>query len=153
MLFPETTPYRVPNNPFRGPVPKVKKREEKEALQEALRGVRAPFLFNVEEPIAFNGACVGVDMSTETFNAAVTTVIAAIERGYYSTRDPTPLGPSEWAHLSCAILAAVGRGYHRQHSAEKENTLDRVRAEVIDPDPLPKNPTLFHRLAQRKNST
>jgi hypothetical protein len=86
-------------------------------------------------------------MSTETFNAAVTTVIAALERGYFLSCDPTPLGPSEWARLSCALLAAVSRGYHRQYSTEKESTLDRVRAEVINPDPLPKNPTLFHRLA------
>jgi len=147
MLFPENTQYRVPDNPFRGELPKMRNREHKEALEDALVGIRAPFLFSTESPIEFNGANVGIDMSTETFNAAMTTVIAAIERGYHPTRDPTPLGASEWARLSCAMLAAVGRGYHRQYSIEKEGTLDKIRAETIDPNPLPKNPTLFHRLA------
>jgi len=147
MLFPENTQYRVPDNPFRGELPKMRNREHKEALEDALVGIRAPFLFSTESPIEFNGANVGIDMSTETFNAAMTTVIAAIERGYHPTRDPTPLGASEWARLSCAMLAAVGRGYHRQYSIEKEGTLDKIRAETIDPNPLPKNPTLFHHLA------
>ena len=147
LLFPENTQYRVPENPFRGQLPRIKNKEHKEMLKKALDGIRAPFLFNPDEPLEFNGACVGVDMSTETFNAAVTTVIAALERGYFAARDPTPLDPSGWARLSCALLAAVGRGYHRQYSTEKESTLDKVRAEVIDPDPLPNNPTLFHRLA------
>jgi hypothetical protein len=149
VLFPENTKYRIPENPFRGALPKVRNREHKEALQDALKDIRAPFLSSAEEPIEFNfnGASVDIDMSAETFNAAVTTVVAAIERGYYSIRDPTPLGPSEWARLSCVMLAAVGRGYHRQYSTEKESILDKVRAEAIDPHPLHKNPTYFHRLA------
>lgn len=65
MLFPENTPYRVQDNPFRGPALTVRKKEHKEALQDALTGIRAPFLFSIEEPIEFNGDCVGVDMSTE----------------------------------------------------------------------------------------
>src|SRR5713226_2869877 len=89
----------------------------------------------------------GTDVSTETFNEAVNMIIAAIKQGYYASQDPTPLGPSEWARLSCVMLAAVGRGYHRQYSTEKESTLDKIRAETIDPDLLPKNPTLFHHLA------
>ncbi|KAH9960221.1 hypothetical protein BGW80DRAFT_1256282 [Lactifluus volemus] len=147
LLFPENTQYRVPENPFKGSLPKMRNKEYKDTLKKALDDIRAPFLFNTDEPIEFDGACVDVDMSTETFNAAMTTVIAAVERGYFSSRDPTPLGPREWARLSCALLAAVGRGYHRQYSTEKESTLDRVRANVIDPDPLPGNPSLFHRLA------
>jgi hypothetical protein len=147
MLFPENTEYRAPNNPFRGSLLKVRNREHKEALQEALKGIRASFLFSTERVLEFDGACVGVSASADDFTAAVTLVIAAIERGYYSSRDPTPLGPSEWARISCALLAGVGRGYHRQYSTEKETILDKVRAEVLDPNPLPKNPTLFHRLA------
>ncbi|KAH9957736.1 hypothetical protein BGW80DRAFT_1465613 [Lactifluus volemus] len=123
LLFPENTQYRVPENPFKGSLPKMRNKEYKDTLKKALDDIRAPFLFNTDEPIEFDGACVDVDMSTETFNAAMTTVIAAVERGYFSSRDPTPLGP------------------------QKESTLDRVRANVIDPDPLPGNPSLFHRLA------
>jgi hypothetical protein len=148
VLFPENTPYRVPNNPFRGAVTQNLEKEHKQALQEALNSIKAPFIFELEEPIRFEGTNVDTDTSTENFNAAVTTVIAAIERGYCSTRDPTPLGPAEWARLSCTLLAAVGRGYHRQYNKEQESHLDKVRAEVIDPNPLTKkNPTLFHRLA------
>jgi hypothetical protein len=144
VLFPENTRYRVPDNPFRGPLSQKLKKEHKQALQEALNSIKAPFLFGLEEPIQFEGAEVGVDTSTENFNAAVITVIAAIERGYYSSRDPTPLGPTEWARLSCALLAAVGRGYHRQYTTEQESHLEKVRAEAIDPNPLTKNPSLFH---------
>ncbi len=147
MLFPEKTQYHVPDNPFRGSLPKMRNKEHKEALQDALSSIRAPFLFNIKEPLQFNGECVGTDASTDDFNTAVNMVTAAIERGYYAARDPTPLGPSEWVSLSCALLAAVGRGYHRQYSTEKESTLEKVRAEVIDLDPLPKNPTMFHCLA------
>ncbi|KAI0263896.1 hypothetical protein BGY98DRAFT_940108 [Russula aff. rugulosa BPL654] len=143
VLFPENTPYRVPNNPFRGAVTQNLEKEHKQALQEALNSIKAPFIFELEEPIRFEGTNVDTDTSTENFNAAVTTVIAAIEWGYCSTRDPTPLGPAEWARLS-----SVGRGYHRQYNKEQESHLDKVRAEVIDPNPLTKkNPTLFHRLA------
>ena len=100
-----------------------------------------------DDSLEFNGACVDMDMSAETFNAVVTTVIAAIEQGYYSNRNPMPLSISGWASLSCTMLAAVGRGYHRQYSTEKESTLEKVRAEATDPNPLPKNPMFFHHLA------
>jgi hypothetical protein len=147
VLFPENTRYRVPDNPFRGPLSQKLKKEHRQALQEALGCIKEPFFFELEEPIRFEGANVGVDTSTENFNAAVITVIAAIERGYFSMRDPTPLGPTEWARLSCAVLAAVGRGYHRQYTTEQEGHLEKVRAEAIDPKPLTNNPTLFHRLS------
>ena len=91
MLFLENTEYRAPNNPFRGSLLKVRNREHKEALQEALKGIRASFLFSTERVLEFDGACVGVSASADDFTAAVTLVIAAIERGYYSSRDPTPL--------------------------------------------------------------
>ncbi|KAF8492081.1 hypothetical protein F5888DRAFT_945291 [Russula emetica] len=92
MLFPENTPYRVPNNPFQGPTSKGLSEIYKKALREALHTVRSPFLFNPVEPYSFDGTCVGVDTSSDSFNSAVTTVIAAIERGYCSNRDPAPLG-------------------------------------------------------------
>jgi hypothetical protein len=147
MLFLENTQYRIPENPFTGSLPKMCNKEHKESLKIALVSIRAPFIFSMEELIEFHGASVGADMSTEVFNATVTMVIAALERGYFTARDPTPLDPSNQARLSCALLAAISRGYHRQYNTEKEGILDRVRAEAIDPDPLPKNPTLFHRLA------
>jgi len=108
MLFPENTPYRVPINPFRGKITKGLGEKHQKALQDALGSVRGPFLFNTEQPYCFNGDSVSADISTDSFNAAVTTIIAAIERGYCANRDPNPLDASDWARLSCAILAAVG---------------------------------------------
>jgi hypothetical protein len=147
MLFPENTPYRLPNNPFRGQISKGLKEAHKMALQDALDSVRGPFLFNPVEPYTFNGTCVDVDTPSESFNSAVTLVIAAVERGFYSNRDPAPLGPSDWARLSSALLAAVGRGYHRQYTPDQEATLERARSGATDPNPLLNAyPTFFHRL-------
>ena len=147
MLFPENTPYRVLNNPFRGPNPKKLSETHKTALQDALGSVRSPFLFNLVEPYTFNGECVGDDTPSDSFNSAVNTVIAAVERGYCLNRDPAPLDPSDWARLSSALLAAVGRGYHRQYTPDQEAALERVRAGATDPNPLLGTyPTFFHRL-------
>jgi hypothetical protein len=75
-------------------------------------------------------------------------VIATLERGYYPLKDFTPLGPSDWAKLSCALLAAVGHGYHYQDSYNQEAKMDKVRMLAHDLNPLsPKYPMLFHRLA------
>ena len=148
MPFPEATKYTAPGNPFKGPLSQKLKSDHQKSLQDALSSIRETFFFEMKEPIGFNGEAVGVETSSEDFNAALTTVIAAIERGYHSSQEPTPLGPTEWARLSCAVLAAVGRGYCRQYASEQESQLQKVRAEVIDPNPLTKkNPTLFHRLA------
>ena len=148
MLFPEKTPYRAPENPFRGPDHSKNLSEaHKMALQTALDSVRSPFLFDPGEPFQFNGACVEDETPSESFNSAVTTVIAAVERGYGSNRDPNPLEPSDWARLSCALLAAVGRGYHRQYTPDQEAALARTRAQATDPNPLLDTyPTFFHRL-------
>ena len=112
MLFPEKPPYRVPNNPFRGSISKGLGGKHKMALQDALDSVRLPLLFNPVEPYTFDSTSVGADSPSESFNSAVTMVIAALERGFCSNRDPAPLGPSDWAKLSCAMMAAVGRGYY-----------------------------------------
>jgi hypothetical protein len=79
VLFPENTQYRIPDNPFRGLLSQKLKKEHKQALQKALCLIKAPFFFDLEKPVKFEGAQVGIDMSTENFNAVVITVIAAIE--------------------------------------------------------------------------
>jgi hypothetical protein len=50
----------------------------------------------------------GLDTSTESFDAAVMTVISAIKWGYHPNRDDIPLESSDWARLACGLLAAVG---------------------------------------------
>ena len=145
MLFPEKPPYRAPNNLFRGPSSKTLSEEHKMVLQDALKSIRSPFLFDLVESYMFNGTCVEDDTPLESFNSAVITVIATIECGYGSNRDPIPLEPSDWARLSCALLAAVGRGYHRQYTPDQEAALTRVRAQATDPNPLlGAYPTFFH---------
>ena len=147
MLFPEKPPYRAPNNPFQGPSSKKLSEEHKMALQDALESVRSPFLFDPVESYTFNGTCVEDDTPSESFNSAVITVIAAVEHGYGSNRDPAPLEPSDWARLLCTLLAAVGRGYHRQYTPDQKAALARVRAQAADPNPLlGAYPTFFHRL-------
>jgi hypothetical protein len=42
LLFPDTAAYRVPNNPFRGSLPKALKEAHNVALREALNDVRGP---------------------------------------------------------------------------------------------------------------
>jgi hypothetical protein len=147
ILFPEKTPYRAQDNPFRAPDREERNDEYIKALREALNDIKEPFRFDPEEKVIFKGACVGVEMSTDTFNAAASTVIAALERGYHPTRDPTPLDTSGWASLACRLVAAMGRGYYRQYATGQEGKLEAVRAGAVDPSPLsPKLPTLFHRL-------
>ena len=60
---------------------------------------------------------------------------------------PDALGSSDWARLSCTLLAAVGRGYHHQYTPGQESALEKARAEAADPDPLTSAfPTYFHRI-------
>src|SRR5580698_5165540 len=148
ILFPEITPYRIPDNPFRDSNPKRISEIHKKSLQDALGSIRGPYLFNLEESYDFNGANVGTDTTAESFNSAVTMVIAALERGYHPNRDPTPLKASNWARLGIDILAAIGRGYHRQYTPDQEATLEKVREVATDPVPLSgAYLTLFHCLA------
>src|SRR6266849_8082719 len=136
VLFPEITPYRVLNNPFRGPFAGALNETHKSSLSEALSDIRSPFLFTLNGPLTFDGKPVGDDTTTDNFNAAAITVIAALERGYYPARDHTPLSTSDWAQLACALIAAVGRGYHCQYITTQESTLDKARAEATDSAPL-----------------
>ena len=151
MPIPKATNHKVlekvVGNPFRGPIPQKLRLEHQKSLQGALRSIGAPFHFELKEPIRFDEEAMGIETSSDEFNASLALVTATIERGYFSSHDPIPLNSTEWARLTCNVLAAIGRGYHRQYSTEKDNQLEKVRAEVIDPNPLPTAPTLFHRIA------
>ena len=74
--------------------------------------------------------------STVSFDTAAMSVISAIEQGYHPNRDNTPLESSDWARLTCGLLAAVGRGYQVHYTAEKAATLSKIRADSTDPEPL-----------------
>ena len=112
VLLPETGCYQIPNNPFRGSLSKALKETHRMSLSEALDGIRRPFLYLPDTPVTYNGEPLGDSTSMEDFNVIVITLIAAIEHGYYPTRDPTLLATTDWAKLSCTLLTAIGQGYH-----------------------------------------
>ena len=85
VLFPETGCYQIPNNPFRGSLFKALEETHRMSLSEALDGIRCPFLYLPDTPVTYNGEPLGDSTSTEDFNVAVITLIAAIEHGYYPT--------------------------------------------------------------------
>jgi hypothetical protein len=148
ILFPEITPYRAPDNPFRHSLTETLKKAHRTVLKEAMNKVRKPFQYFTDTILDFDGSVVGAKTTSEDFNAAVLVVTAALERGYYPHCDFTLLGPSDWAKLSCTMLAAVGCGYYRQEAHNSKSTLEKVRDSSYDPEPLdPKFPMLFHCLA------
>ena len=55
---------------------------------------------------------------------------------------------TDWARLSCAVLAATGRGYSKHYDYGAQATLEEVREGATDPNPLSSSyPTLFYCLA------
>ena len=117
-------------------------------LQDTTTSLRLPFIYETKGSFLFRGDDVSSSISAETFNAAALTIIAALEQGYYSAKDPTPLSPREWTQLSCSLTAAIGCGYHCQESFGKESTLKKVHNKTMDMDPLlSAYHTLFHQLA------
>ena len=135
-LFPERRPYCCPDNPFAGPTPKETEETYKRTASKLLGNLRTPFICEDQGSFVFNGNNVGLDLSPEHFDAAVTTVIAAVECGYHPSCNPTPLDPRNWARLACALTTAIGRGYNHQNTDTNESTLERIQAETTDPDPL-----------------
>ena len=116
-------------------------------MEEALRDFRAPFKYHIDQPLAFDGPIVGMNVSQKNFNDATKLVIATLECGYYKTKNPIPLGTADWARLACTVTAATGCGYTKQCEYNLEETTGKVRAETPDPFPLSRSyPTLFHHL-------
>ena len=146
-LFPGKPLNRALDNPFKDADPEVIQELQKCSLRDTVNEARVPFSDNHSGLLVFNGNCLGKNISSEVFNSAATLVTAALEQGYYHKREPTPLSATNWANLACSLLAAVGRGYCCQYSDNKNSTMEKVRAEATDPNPLGKKfPTLFHRL-------
>src|SRR5216684_2726721 len=110
--------------------------------------VKAPFEFQLEQPLTFNGAVVGTNVSSEEFNRVVALIVATLECGYYPKGAPSPMGTADWAKLACTMLAATGRGYAKPYEYGMQAELEEVRAGVTDPSLLSSSyPTLFYCLA------
>lgn len=122
MLFPESFPSEPLANPTKG--------QPAKGPEEALY------------------APLPEDTSAKSMETAVMTVIAIIECGYHPNKEETPLNTGTWARLACTVMAAIGRGYDYQYTAEQGEAFNKARAESFDPEPLtPDCPTYFHRLA------
>jgi hypothetical protein len=88
------------------------------------------------------------DISAKSLESAVMTVIAIIKCGYHPNKGESPLNAGMWARLSCIVLAAIGRGYDCQYTANQGDAFNLARVKSFDPEPLtPKCPTYFHHLA------
>jgi hypothetical protein len=98
---------------------------------EAIEAIQGPLMYRLGGKLeSWEGEEFGV--STENFHAACEIVLTALESGYYPTRSKTLLSAAEWAELSAAALAAVGRGYCRTENSSKEEEIKTARLQAID---------------------
>ena len=83
-------------------------------------------------------------------------MIDTLQGGLNAPAAPTPnlLSMEEWARLSCALLAAIGRGYSLMYDQDRaEVATSKDWANAPDPKPLgPKFPTLLHHLSATADS-
>ncbi|KAI0282934.1 hypothetical protein BC826DRAFT_251587 [Russula brevipes] len=147
-LFPGYVIPGVPSNPYRGPFPDKLREEHQTSLNQAKATVKNPFIYALTKPLEISNPEVGTTVSSDDLNAAVDLVIAALEAGYYPARSPTLVSTEDWVRLSCALLAAVGRGYNYQSPPRLEKELEEARSKTVDSAPLQvSDKSLFHRLA------
>ena len=136
------------DNPYGTLVSEEKAQTHQKSLEEALRDFRALFEYHIDQPLAFDGPIVGMNVSQKNFNDATKLVIATLECGYYKTKNPIPLGTVDWARLACAVTVATGCGYTKQCEYDLKEATGKIQAETPDPFPLSGNyPMLFHHLS------
>ncbi|KAF8263535.1 hypothetical protein EI94DRAFT_1788452, partial [Lactarius quietus] len=98
---------------------------------EAIEAIQGPLMYRLAGRLeSWEGEEFGV--STDNFHAACDIVLTALESGYYPTRSKTLLSATEWAKLSSAALAAVGRGYCRTENSSKEEEIKTARLQATD---------------------
>ncbi|KAF8257615.1 hypothetical protein EI94DRAFT_1708800 [Lactarius quietus] len=98
---------------------------------EAIEEIQGPLMYRLAGRLeSWEGEEFGV--STDNFHAACDIVLTALESGYYPTRSKTLLSATEWAELSSAALAAVGRGYCRTENSSKEEEIKTARLQATD---------------------
>jgi hypothetical protein len=90
-----------------GPLPKETEENHKQILKELVIDLRAPFTHGSFVPFSFQGSSMGTALSADSFNAAVTTILMALEYGYNPSSN-TPLNARDWARLACSCIAAAG---------------------------------------------
>ena len=127
-----------------------------QALVTSLDEAHAPFMYATEGNFNFNGTFTHVKDPKDLFIKSAKLIITTLQGGRFAPATPTPdlLSTADWAELSCALLAAIGRGYSLMFDKERADTLIRKDwGEAPDPKPLsPRYPTLFHRLSATADS-
>jgi hypothetical protein len=118
---------------------------------EIIDGLRGPLQYRGPNTFEYWRGKEITGMNSSQFSTAVKTVLLALDAGYYPSRRGNIIGVDEWAALSSALLAAIGRGYSRPPGNEQnsEEFLDSIRKTALDhsenPSDLPFN-NLFQRL-------
>jgi hypothetical protein len=68
----------------------------------------------------------------DIFHTACDIIFTALESGYYPTRSKTLLSAIEWAELSSACIAAIGRGYCRTENSSREDDIKEAWSQAYD---------------------
>ncbi|KAI9449707.1 hypothetical protein F5148DRAFT_1291300 [Russula earlei] len=79
-------------------------------------------------------------------------VLNTIQKGFLPQRSPEVLDATEWAHISCLLVNAIGHGLLKAAENLKETEVESAIAGATDLAPSePACPTYFHRLTNMAN--
>jgi hypothetical protein len=130
--------------------------KQEQTLVTSLDEAHAPFKYATKGNFDYNGIFTDAEDPKSLFSNSAMLIISTLQGGPDAPLDPTPnlLGATDWADLSCALLAAIGRGYNLQYDKDQAAAaLKKEWTDAPDPNPLsPKYPTLFHRLSATADS-
>ena len=96
-----------------------------------------------------------IGLNKDQFMMAFNFITTVLDMGYY----PSPgcklplLGALDWATLSSATLAAIGRGYAHSHSEYNEAHLDLIWRTTMDISTDKKDPPFSHMFKQLMATT
>lgn len=148
---PQISRANGPENPIRSIPLAAQGRKHEQALVTSLDEAHAPFKYATKGSFDFKGTFTDVEDPKQLFNNSAKLIISTLQGGLHAPIIPTPnlLSATDWADLSCALLAAIGRGYSLQYDKDQAVAeLKKEWSEAPDLSPLsPRYPTLFHRLS------
>ena len=131
-------------------------KKQEQTFVSSLDEAHAPFMYATKGNFNYNGTFTDAEDPKQLFNSSAKLIISTLQGGLHAPSDPTPnlLDAADWADLSCALLAAIGRGYSLQYDKDQATVaLRKEWSEAPDPNPLsPRYPTLFHRMSATADS-
>ena len=138
-------------NPNRKTPPGTYEKKHEHAHITSLDEAHAPFMYVTKGEFNYNGTFSDAEDPKRLFINSAKLIISTLQGGALAPSEPSPnlLEAGDWADLSCALLAAIGRGYILQYDKDQADaTLKKEWAEAPDPNPLSaRYPTFFHRLS------